>query len=375
MGMSVKPTCLPHGRVAPPSLAICSQPATAMDPVTHVALGIATALGVDPKTQSLQATSLVGAAAALLPDADVLLSSRHDPLFTLEFHRHFTHSLAFSPVIALTATALIWVCQRPFHAAPTFLPLLLPAWLATLSHLLCDAWTSYGTHLWWPLIDTRVSLDWISVVDPLLTVPLLLGLGAALLLRTRRPAVLSLGYVAAYLLLCALQHQRALHAHSLWIARQNLPPASRITVKPSFANILVWRALSIHGSNVHTAAIRCGFGPPRLLAGASQAIFASADEAVSHFGSPPDSAQAQGIRRFHRLSNGWTGPHRDPTLLGDLRYATLPHTLAPLWCIRLNSSQPDQPVAWAPQRSLQQAPWPELWQLIQGRHPNLQPPE
>jgi len=346
-----------------------------MDPVTHAALGIAVAIAAAPKPLALRHAVLVGAAAGLLPDADLLLSSASDPLFTLEYHRHFTHSLVFSPVIALVTSAVVWLVGRRRHAPADFLLLLFPAWLAALSHLFCDAWTSYGTRVWWPLADTRTALDWISVIDPMLTIPLAVGAAWAALSQTRRPAALGLIWVAVYLGLCGVQQDRARSAHNAWLASRNLPAPSRVTIKPSFANILVWRALSLHGDTLQTTAIRCGLGAPTILAGARHPVFAATPEkAITHFGLPPDSTQARDIRRFHRLSEGWIGRHPEkPDLLGDLRYATLPQTIAPLWCIRIQPDQPQSPVAWAPQRSLQSAPWPELWQLIRGRHPGLRP--
>jgi len=346
-----------------------------MDPVTHAALGLATAVAAAPKSLPLRPVALAGLAAGLLPDADLLLSSARDPLFTLEYHRHFTHSLAFSPVIALAGAALSWLALRPFHPLLAFRLLLLPAWLAGLSHLFCDAWTSYGTRLWWPVDDTRVALDWVSVIDPMLTLPLALGAGWTLVSKIRRPAAIGLAWVAVYLFACGIQQQRAHRALAAWSLSQQRPPPSRVTVKPSFANILVWRAASVHGTTLKTTAIRCGLGAPQILPGASQEIFPSAESAAAHFNLPPDSAQARDIRRFHGLSEGWTGLHPggDPNLIGDLRYATLPHAVAPLWCIRVTPDQPDHAIEWAPQRSLRKAPWPELWQLIRGRHPDLRP--
>jgi inner membrane protein len=338
-----------------------------MDPLTHAALGITAALVVGSKSLHLRDRVTVGVLAGLLPDADVFLSSRHDPLFTLEYHRHFSHSVLFSPVIALLAVLGAGVARwgRPPDG---WRPLLWPAWAAALTHIACDVWTSYGTHAGWPFDGSRVALDLISVVDPLLTLPLVACVAAAMILKSRRAARAGLAWVGLYLAACAVQQHRAREAHHHWLARQNLPAPTRVTVKPSFANILVWRALSDHHGTLHTAAIRCGLGPPQVLPGDQHPLFSTPDKAVAHFNLPPDSRQARDLKRFHRLSDGWTGVHpQHPDLVGDLRYATLPHTIAPLWCIRLESTRPNDPVEWAPQRSMRKAPWPELWQLLQGR--------
>jgi len=341
-----------------------------MDPLTHVALGVATAVAIAPSAIPIRHRVVVGAVAGLLPDADLLLSSAHDPLFNLEFHRHFTHSLVFSPVLAAVAAAVGWLISRRTPAAPTFRHLLVPAWGAVLSHLVCDAWTSYGTHLGWPFTDHRVAWDLVSIVDPLLTLPLLAAIAISLRKHSRRPAVAGLAWVAIYLVAAGVQQSRVRRALDQWLAAPQAPtPApERITVKPSFANIIVWRAVHQHGTTVHATAIRSAAGPPRLMPGESTTHFPTPAAAAHAFNLPPASTQARDIARFHRLSDGWIGRHpHHPDLIGDLRYASLPHAIAPLWAIRITPDQPDQPVAWAPQRSVQKTPWQSLWHMITGQ--------
>jgi hypothetical protein len=45
----------------------------------------------------------IGAVAGILPDADILIQSGDDALLVLDYHRHFTHALAFVPIGALVA--------------------------------------------------------------------------------------------------------------------------------------------------------------------------------------------------------------------------------------------------------------------------------
>ncbi len=42
----------------------------------------------------------------VIPDMDVLIRSASDPLLAIEYHRHFTHALAFIPVGGLIAAAM-----------------------------------------------------------------------------------------------------------------------------------------------------------------------------------------------------------------------------------------------------------------------------
>jgi len=46
--------------------------------------------------------------AGLLADSDVLIHSSSDPLLTIEYHRHFTHSVFFVPIGVLLAAAVLF---------------------------------------------------------------------------------------------------------------------------------------------------------------------------------------------------------------------------------------------------------------------------
>ena len=98
-----------------------------MDPLTHATLGIAVALAVAPRGAYLPSIALAGFAAGTLPDIDIVLHSETDPLFSLEYHRHFTHSILFSPNIALRGTVLEWLTLRWFGQRSPYRPMLFPA--------------------------------------------------------------------------------------------------------------------------------------------------------------------------------------------------------------------------------------------------------
>ena len=68
-----------------------------MDPISQGALGAAAVQAAVGHRLGGRAW-VVGAAAGMAPDLDVLLRSASDPLFGLVMHRHFTHSLAFVPL-------------------------------------------------------------------------------------------------------------------------------------------------------------------------------------------------------------------------------------------------------------------------------------
>lgn len=345
-----------------------------MDPLTHSVFGVACAIAGTRRKLSRRAAALAGLAGGLLPDADVLLRSASDPLFALEYHRHFTHSLAFSPAIALFGAVIASLILRLFKKHIPWPQLLLPALLGGLSHLFCDAWTSYGTRLWWPFAPTRVSLDWISIIDPVLTIPLVACIALAVRYASRKAAVTALAWVTVYLTFCLVQRHRAANALQEWLASSPIAgKVSRQELKPSFGNVIVWRVLLQAEGQCHVMAIRCPLlSTPILLPGTSVPAFSSAEEAALAYQIPPGSRQSSDIQRFHHFSDGWIGRHpADAMVIGDLRYAHLPTEILPLWGIRLNPSQPSSHVEMF---NLANDPTPSLSRLMKMVQGKTQPP-
>ncbi|HSJ02527.1 MAG: metal-dependent hydrolase [Verrucomicrobium sp.] len=343
-----------------------------MDPLTHSFLGMATAMVATSARVPKREAALAGLAAGLLPDSDVFLRNAADPLFFIEYHRHFTHSLAFSPVIAVLAVGIAWALYRVFaRRSIAVTPLLLPAWLAGLSHIFCDLWTSYGTRVWWPFSDAREALDWVAVVDPVLTVPLVIATTLALTRKRLAMAVAGLTWVALYLGLAVLQHHRAKTAVEGILAQRGMPAPERITVKPSFANILVWRAMVQDADGVEVLAVRTGLGEPTIIASPGltrMPMYASPEDAIKAFKIAPESAQAGDVRRFFHFSDGWVGAHPDDALtLGDLRYANLPDEIRPLWGIRLRPAERQCRVEWKQFTNVDPSEFERLWNMVLGR--------
>lgn len=333
-----------------------------MDPLTHSTFGMAVAMMVAPRGNRRQA-ALAGLAAGLLPDADIFIRSDADPLLGLEYHRHFTHSVAFQPVIALLAASIAWLLLR--GKTPWRL-LFLPALAAGLSHIFCDAWTSYGTRLWWPFADTRVAWDMVSIIDPLVTLPLLAGVILGLLRPQGRAVPVALGIVACYLGLALVQRGRAM-ATLEQIAAERGHTLERVTVKPSFANIIVWRGLYQSGDRYHSVAIRPGFTETLVVEGESLPVF---DVAAARARLGENSRLARDLGRFAHFSDQWVAevaaPDVERRVLGDVRYSMLPQKMRPLWGIGMNPAAKAQPAPWMNLRVISGPDRSGLWQLVKG---------
>jgi len=332
-----------------------------MDVLTHGLLGAALAQACAPRRE-IGAATVAGLGAGMLADADTLLGSGSDPLLVIEYHRHFSHALAFVPVGALIAALLLWPLLRN-RLTPSRLYLYALLGYALAGFL--DACTSYGTHLLWPFSSRRIAWSVIAIVDPLFS----LALAAALLigLRARRalPARLGLLFACAYLLLGAAQHQRAaLIARDFAAARGH--QAERLVVKPTIGNLLLWRAIYVSDGRAHAFGVRAGFGDGvRVYDGESVALF-EADRDASW--AAPGSRARRDIERFAELSEGMLA--RDPSrpeLLGDVRYAMLPTSVEPLWGIVLDPSAPDAHVRFVTNRNLTPERRRQLVDMLLGR--------
>jgi len=177
-----------------------------MDNLTHGLLGLAIGAlrrpdvqpGPDARASPTDRAVLVGAVlASELPDLDTLLARGDAVTVALHAHRGLSHSLLFSPVVALGATLAACALFRGARPRAVFLASLASVLVA---HLLPDLWTGWGTRLLLPFSDARLSLDWTMVVDPWVTLPLLAGAGVAWRRRAvwRRALLVGMTCAAAY---------------------------------------------------------------------------------------------------------------------------------------------------------------------------------
>ena len=82
-----------------------------MDPLTQGVLGSTAAQLLAKPTQKFTAV-ILGFLSGMAADMDVLIRSSNDPLFSLEYHRHFTHALIFIPFEALLCAVAFYYVMR-----------------------------------------------------------------------------------------------------------------------------------------------------------------------------------------------------------------------------------------------------------------------
>jgi inner membrane protein len=283
-------------------------------------------------------------------------------LIAVEHHRGFTHALAFVPIGAALVAA-VWLASREWREGGRWLALWAAAGISYLSHVLLDAATSYGTRLFWPFSDHRAGWDWIAIVDPAFTVPLLVGVAVALTRRRARPAFIGLGIAGAYFLLGIVQHERALGAQrALAVSRGHTP--ERAEVMPTLGNNLVWRALYVHEGRIHSDRIRVPwFGSPSVREGWSVPL--AGPESLT----PAERARdrRKSFERFAWFSENWVARSpADPAVLADMRYSLSADAFDPIWGIRFTPEGAPTDVEWINRSRDRRIDPGELWREITG---------
>lgn len=108
---------------------------------------------------------------AIFPDIDIFAGPlAHNALSIMTWHRTITHSIILLPLWAVLLAFLThWGAQRLRWPAPAMGNLITFYALGLASHIFLDLITSFGTMALSPLNYTRFSLDWIFIVDLIMT--------------------------------------------------------------------------------------------------------------------------------------------------------------------------------------------------------------
>ncbi|MDG2526307.1 metal-dependent hydrolase [Stenotrophomonas sp. HITSZ_GD] len=219
-----------------------------MDSLTQIVLGGAVAAAVAPASHR-RAALLAGAALGTLPDLDslVLWAASDNPVTLMTVHRSFSHSLFVLPLLG----ALIWTLFRHFgHGRVAQAP---RRWfwaiqLALVTHPLLDAFTVYGTQLWWPLHPHPTMWSSVFIIDPLYTVWLAMACAIAWCVPARplaqRALVAGLALSSAYLGWSLLAKHLVQREADRALAAMGLADAPRFSVPMPF-NTLLWRVVAM----------------------------------------------------------------------------------------------------------------------------------
>jgi inner membrane protein len=306
-----------------------------MDPLSQAALGASLSQSFAKNSSKQRSALATGAIAGMAPDLDVFIFSADDPLFFLEFHRQFTHSLIFIPFGALLCALIFY----PFVKSKlSFLQIYTFALLGYATHGLLDACTSYGTQLFWPFSNERIAWNTVSIIDPLFTLPVVIFILLAAYRKNVRYARIAFIYAVIFLSLGIIQHDRA-EKEVYQLAQQRGHHIERVQVKPSFANRHVWKLIYEFDGYYYVDAVRLLWGSEHISGASIQKLDVKRDYPWL----PEDSQQALDIERFRWFSDGFlaVSPHNS-NLIMDVRYSYLPNCINSMWGVELNRQLIDQ---------------------------------
>ena len=329
-----------------------------MDPISQGAVGAALATSTQDRKKQLFTMAWLGALAGMAPDLDVLIQSSSDPLLFLEFHRQFSHALVFIPFGALLVAAPLYpLARKALSWRQTYLACL--AGYAT--HGLLDACTSYGTQLFWPFSDERVAWNNSSIVDPLFTLPILALVIAAAMRGKRLLGIFAMAWALFYLGLGWVQQERAMAIAEHQAKLRGHTP-SRLSVKPSFGNVILFKSIYENQGVYHVDAVRVGL-TSHWCKGTSIERF---NKQNSFAALPKDSQQARDIERFRWFSDDYLAQDEAGRVI-DMRYSMIPDAIDAMWGITVDVTRPDHHVGWWASRQLGAEELAHFTDLLLGR--------
>ena len=330
-----------------------------MDPLSQGTVGAAFAQSVANKNNIFK-IGFIGFLAGLTPDLDVLIKSSTDPILSLEYHRQFTHSLFFIPFGSLIFTILIFPLVKSSLSLKT---VYFASLLGYSTHGLLDACTSYGTQLFWPFSNERVSWNNISIVDPLFTIPILILLGVAIKTKKKIFSFFGIGWIIFYLSIGFVQYERALSA-AIELASKRGHSAERLTLKPSFGNLILWKSIYKYKETFYVDAIRTVQSSTWCL-GETIRVF---DYKYHLPDLDKESQQKKDIERFRWFSQDYLGYDKEKKIVTDVRYSMIPNQIEPMWGLTIDEQRDvNEHATWWTSRNLDQSQLDLFIDMLKGK--------
>jgi inner membrane protein len=209
-----------------------------MDSLSQLVLGASIGVAVMGRRTAVWKAALWGGICGTLPDLDVFISYG-DAVRDMTYHRTESHAFFYltlaAPLIALLASKL-------HGEMALFKRWCVALWLALVTHPMLDATTIYGTQLLLPFTDYPYGTGSMFIVDPLYTLPLLIGVIVAL----SRKAFVGLPWNTAGLVISTvyLGWSMVAQAHVRGVVQEALAgqgvAAQSILVTPAPLSTILW---------------------------------------------------------------------------------------------------------------------------------------
>ena len=214
-----------------------------MDSVTQIALGAAVGEATLGRKVGYRAL-MWGGICGTIPDLDVFVPLG-DAISDFTYHRSASHSLF---VLAAITPMIAWVIVR-LHAdtGKYFKRWCLLVYLVFATHVILDSFTAYGTQIFWPIINTPMTWSTVFIIDPIYTIPLLVGVIAALTMTrdtNRGHKINQAGLVVSTIYLAWTIVAKVYVEHTVLKSLESQAISyKQIFTTPAPFNSLLWRAV------------------------------------------------------------------------------------------------------------------------------------
>jgi inner membrane protein len=315
-----------------------------MDSITQGVLGAAAAQAVLARRLP-RGAGLIGAIGGIAADLDVFIYSINDPTLSWTFHRHFTHSLIFIPIGGfISALPFLWMKRFKDHKREV----ILAAIIGYATHGLLDAFTSYGTQLFWPFTNYRVAWDWIGIVDPVYTIPL--WIGVIWTARSHNPQAVRIALLLTSLYMCfgGWQHHRAVEMQRELAAMRG-HKIEHWRVMPAPGWLMFWRSVYVSNGRLYADGIETRWFNSVLALKGGSAKLTTFEDLPARAQTNAESRRRFGV--FTWFADGLIAPAEmtkegDPAY-GDMRITASVEGLTPLWGVQFDPASGDAQ-RWAP---------------------------
>jgi inner membrane protein len=163
---------------------------------------------------------------------------------------------------------------------------------------------------------------------------------------------LGLGWVQQERAMAIAEHQAKLRGHT----------PSRLSVKPSFGNVILFKSIYENQRVYHVDAVRVGL-TSHWCKGTSIERF---NKQNSFAALPKDSQQARDIERFRWFSDDYLAQDEAGRVI-DMRYSMIPDAIDAMWGITVDVTRPDHHVGWWASRQLGAEELAHFTDLLLGR--------
>ena len=139
----------------------------------------------------------------------------------------------------------------------------------------------------------------------------------------------------------------------------------RLTLKPSFGNLILWKSIYQHKETFYVDAIRAAQSST-WCAGESIRVF---DYQYHLPNLEKESQQKKDIERFRWFSQDYLGYDKERNIVTDVRYSMIPNQIAPMWGLMIDEQRGvNDHAIWWTSRSLDQSQIDLFKNMLKGRN-------